>query len=111
MRYATYEAVRGIDLEGEHGEIVAFLGPNGAGKTTTTESLEGFRKRTGGEVGDHSSIEGRRGPALSPGDPRHRSVETPDCADTGLSLRLPRSGRVDLCTATDACVRRRADRD
>jgi ABC-2 type transport system ATP-binding protein len=32
------------------GEILAFLGPNGAGKTTTTEILEGFRKRTAGEV-------------------------------------------------------------
>jgi ABC-type glutathione transport system ATPase component len=44
------EAVRGIDLEVRRGEIFAFLGPNGAGKTTTVEILEGYRKRTGGEV-------------------------------------------------------------
>jgi ABC-2 type transport system ATP-binding protein len=50
MKYGTYEAVRGIDLDVAHGEILAFLGPNGAGKTTTVEILEGFRKRTGGEV-------------------------------------------------------------
>ena len=50
MSYGSYEAVRGIDLEVTHGEILAFLGPNGAGKTTTTEILEGFRKRTGGDV-------------------------------------------------------------
>jgi ABC-2 type transport system ATP-binding protein len=50
MSYGSYEAVRGIDLEVARGEILAFLGPNGAGKTTTTEILEGFRKRTGGEV-------------------------------------------------------------
>jgi ABC-2 type transport system ATP-binding protein len=50
MSYGTYEAVRGIDLEVAHGEILAFLGPNGAGKTTTTEILEGFRTRTGGDV-------------------------------------------------------------
>jgi ABC-2 type transport system ATP-binding protein len=43
MSYGTYEAVRGIDFDVEHGEILAFLGPNGAGKTTTTEILEGGR--------------------------------------------------------------------
>jgi ABC-2 type transport system ATP-binding protein len=42
--------VRGIDLEVVRGEIFAFLGPNGAGKTSTVEILEGYRRRTGGEV-------------------------------------------------------------
>jgi ABC-2 type transport system ATP-binding protein len=50
MSYGETEAVRGIDLEVMPGEVLAFLGPNGAGKTTTVEILEGFRKRTGGEV-------------------------------------------------------------
>ncbi len=48
--YGDVEAVRGIDLEVQPGEIFAFLGPNGAGKTTTVEILEGYRKRSGGEV-------------------------------------------------------------
>ncbi|HEV7614643.1 MAG TPA: ABC transporter ATP-binding protein [Solirubrobacterales bacterium] len=42
--------MRGIDLEVQAGEVFAFLGPNGAGKTTTVEILEGYRKRSGGEV-------------------------------------------------------------
>ena len=48
--YGPLEAVRGIDLDVQQGEIVAVLGPNGAGKTTTVEILEGYRKRTAGEV-------------------------------------------------------------
>jgi ABC-2 type transport system ATP-binding protein len=50
MSYGATEAVRGIDLDVHRGEIFAFLGPNGAGKTTTVEILEGYRKRSGGEV-------------------------------------------------------------
>ena len=48
--YGETEAVRGIDLEVNGGEVFAFLGPNGAGKTTTVEILEGYRRRSGGEV-------------------------------------------------------------
>ena len=48
--YGAAEAVRGIELEVERGEVFAFLGPNGAGKTTTVEILEGYRKRDSGEV-------------------------------------------------------------
>ena len=50
MAYGELEAVRGIDLEVRRGEVFAFLSPNGAGKTTTVEVLEGYLKRTGGEV-------------------------------------------------------------
>ncbi|MDE0118118.1 MAG: ABC transporter ATP-binding protein [bacterium] len=48
--YGAHEAVAGVDLHMEEGEILAFLGPNGAGKTTTVEILEGFRARTAGKV-------------------------------------------------------------
>jgi ABC-2 type transport system ATP-binding protein len=48
--YGSVEAVRGIDLEVETGEVFGLLGPNGAGKTTTVEILEGLRPRTRGKV-------------------------------------------------------------
>ncbi len=48
--YRNVEAVRGIDLDVEQGEFVAFLGPNGAGKTTTLKLLSGVISPTSGEA-------------------------------------------------------------
>jgi ABC-2 type transport system ATP-binding protein len=47
-RTGTVEAVRGIDLTVERGEILGFLGPNGAGKTTTLRMLTTLLPPTGG---------------------------------------------------------------
>ena len=39
VKKQTVEAVRGLDLRVEEGELVALLGPNGAGKSTTLRML------------------------------------------------------------------------
>jgi ABC-2 type transport system ATP-binding protein len=49
-KFGEVEAVRGIDLELQQGEIVAFLGPNGAGKTTTIDMILGLSHPTSGTV-------------------------------------------------------------
>lgn len=50
MRYGSKEVLDGVEFAARRGEVLVLLGPNGAGKTTTIEILEGFRKRSGGEV-------------------------------------------------------------
>jgi ABC-2 type transport system ATP-binding protein len=48
--YGSVQAVDGLDLTVQRGEVLAVLGPNGAGKTTTVEILEGHRRADAGEV-------------------------------------------------------------
>ena len=48
--YGDVEAVRGVDLCVDAGEVFALLGPNGAGKSTIVEILEGHRTKTSGVV-------------------------------------------------------------
>src|SRR5579863_7321054 len=64
--YGGVQAVRGIDLDIQPGEIFALLGPNGAGKTTTVEILEGYRRRDGGEVSVFGFDPGRQRAKILP---------------------------------------------
>jgi ABC-2 type transport system ATP-binding protein len=48
--YGTMIAVDGVSFDIHRGETFALLGPNGAGKSTTIEILEGYRRRSSGEV-------------------------------------------------------------
>jgi ABC-2 type transport system ATP-binding protein len=48
--YRDVPAVRGIDLQVQQGEFVAFLGPNGAGKTTTLKLLSGVINPSSGSA-------------------------------------------------------------
>jgi ABC-2 type transport system ATP-binding protein len=48
--YGRLEAVRGIDLTVDQGEIFGLIGPDGAGKTSTFQILGGVMERTAGEI-------------------------------------------------------------
>ncbi len=55
--YGNIEALKGISLEVNKGEIVALLGSNGAGKTTTLRSVSGLeRVRSGAVLFDKENI-------------------------------------------------------
>ena len=49
-RFNGREAVRGLSLEIEEGEIFGLLGPNGAGKTTTISMISSRIRPSSGEV-------------------------------------------------------------
>src|SRR3989442_8210390 len=46
-RYGSLQALHGIDLSVDEGEVVAVLGANGAGKTTTLRAISGTVATTG----------------------------------------------------------------
>ncbi len=48
--YGENAALEGVSFDIHRGETFALLGPNGAGKSTAIEILEGYRRRTAGEV-------------------------------------------------------------
>jgi ABC-2 type transport system ATP-binding protein len=54
-----FEALKGVSLSIEEGEILALLGPNGAGKTTLISALCGITTPTGGaaRVGGHDIVD------------------------------------------------------
>ncbi len=65
--YKDLQALWGVSLRVNEGELVALVGPNGAGKTTTLKAISGLVKPTAGNVllDGHSLIK----------EPPHRIVE------------------------------------
>ncbi len=49
-RYGRIDALSGVDLSVEEGELVGLLGPNGAGKSTLVKIAVGLVRPTGGEA-------------------------------------------------------------
>ena len=60
--YGNVQALRGISLSVEKGEVVTLLGANGAGKSTTLRTISGLIQATEGEV----LFEGQAVQRLSP---------------------------------------------
>ena len=50
VRYGAIEAIKGISLDVEEGQVVTLIGSNGAGKTTTLRTLSGLLKPAEGHV-------------------------------------------------------------
>jgi branched-chain amino acid transport system ATP-binding protein len=48
--YGAIEALHGVNLQVQRGQVVALLGPNGAGKTTTISVASGLLRPTSGSV-------------------------------------------------------------
>lgn len=50
VNYGAIEAIKGIDLYVNKGEVVTILGANGAGKTTTLRTISGLLKSISGSI-------------------------------------------------------------
>lgn len=50
VRYGAIEAVRGVSLHVDQGEVVGLIGVNGAGKSTTMLSIMGVVRPAGGRI-------------------------------------------------------------
>jgi branched-chain amino acid transport system ATP-binding protein len=74
VRHGAVQAVRGLSLTVERGEIVGLIGPNGAGKSSTLHAVLGLVRASGGDVrlngkslvGKRPEDVARRGVALVP---------------------------------------------
>ncbi len=50
VHYGNIEALKGISITVDRGEIVTLIGANGAGKTTTLKTISGLRRVTSGSI-------------------------------------------------------------
>jgi ABC-type branched-subunit amino acid transport system ATPase component len=58
VRFGGVQALSGLDLQVEEGQLVGLIGPNGAGKTTFVDAVTGFVRYTGGVELDGQDLAG-----------------------------------------------------
>ncbi len=85
--FGNVEALRGLSLQVDRGEVVALLGPNGAGKTTVISLMLGLRRPTDGQV----SLLGR-----DPRDPMARTQVGAMLQESGVPGTLKVRELIDL---------------
>jgi ABC-type multidrug transport system ATPase subunit len=66
VRYGTFLAVDGLDLDLRRGEVLGLVGPNGAGKSSTLRVLTGQRRPSAGTVTVAGRDVVRDWPAIKP---------------------------------------------
>ena len=63
--YGNIEALKGISLTVEEGEVVTLIGSNGAGKSTTLRSISGLTPPREGSIQFEGPRSARRPPRTS----------------------------------------------
>lgn len=71
VNYGAIEALHGVSMRVDEGEIVSLIGANGAGKTTTMRAISGVRPLTSGRI----TFEGKDISKMAP----HHRVEAGIC--------------------------------
>ncbi|MDK9703210.1 MAG: ABC transporter ATP-binding protein [Sulfuritalea sp.] len=92
-----FEALKGISLEIEQGEVFGFIGPNGAGKSTAIKILTGVMPASAGSAKlfgiDVGVPESRRGLGYVPENPSLPDYLTPlEILSMGLELHRRKPG-------------------
>ncbi len=99
-RYGKVQAVRGIDLQVQHGEVFGFVGPNGAGKSTTIRCILDLLHPTEGQI------------RVLGADPRHQGAQIRErVAYVPGELRLPERLSARQFLTSIGHLRRRFDAD
>ena len=70
-RYGSVQALDGLTMRVERGEVFGFLGPNGAGKTTAIRLLLGLARPSGGTGRVLGAPLGDLPPAARPRSTKH----------------------------------------
>ncbi|OZI62484.1 ABC transporter ATP-binding protein [Bordetella genomosp. 11] len=106
VNYGHIEAVRGVDMSLQAGEITALVGANGAGKSTTLLALSGLLPKAAGSV----HFEGEDITRLAPHQivargivqvPEGRAILTTMTVRENLELGAYRRGRADTSADLD----------